>query len=123
MKTTVYIPGDSSALAMGASRVAAAIQKEAQKRKLEIEVIRNGSRGMYFLEPLVEVLTPKGRLAYGPVGTSDVPALFDAGFLKGTAHPLYMGPTEEIPYFKKQERYSLIKIVIQKSERMFLLSC
>jgi len=95
---------------MGANRVAAAIQREATQRKLEITVIRNGSRGMLFLEPLVEVLTPKGRVAYGPVQTADVPSLFDSGFLTGGAHPLCQGPTEEIPYFKKQERLTFARV-------------
>ena len=110
MKTTVYVPIDSSALSMGANGVATAIQQEATRRKLEIELVRNGSRGMLFLEPLVEVLTPKERVAYGPVQTSDIPALFDAGFLTGGAHPLYKGPTEEIPYFKKQERLTFARV-------------
>src|SRR5262245_8550467 len=100
MKTTVYVPQDSSALSMGANRVAIAIEKEAQKRKIEIELVRNGSRGMFFLEPLVEVFTSKGRVAYGSVSTSDVPSLFDSGFLSGGPHPLYKGFTEDIPYFK-----------------------
>lgn len=95
---------------MGANGVATAIQQEATRRKLEIELVRNGSRGMLFLEPLVEVLTPKERVAYGPVQTSDIPALFDAGFLTGGAHPLYKGPTEEIPYFKKQERLTFARV-------------
>jgi len=112
MKTKVFVSQDSSALSMGANRVAAAIEKEALKRKLDIELVRNGSRGMLFLEPLVEVSTPKGRVAYESVASSDVPALFDAGLLTGGSHPLYKGLTEEIPYFKNQERLTFARVGI-----------
>ena len=83
MTPTVYVPGDSGALSMGAESVANAIEAEAAKRGTPIQISRNGSRGMYWLEPLVEVATPAGRLAYGPVASQDVASLFDAGFLNG----------------------------------------
>ena len=54
---------------------------------------------MLWLEPLVEVETPAGRVGYGPVKASDVASLFDAGFLSGGAHPLSIGKVEEHPYF------------------------
>ena len=104
MSVTVYVPQDSGALSMGANAVAAAIEKEATARGVQIQMIRNGSRGMYWLEPLVEVATPKGRVAYGPVSSRQVASLFDAGFLQGGTHNLSLGLTEEIPYFKNQER-------------------
>ncbi len=72
-------------------------------------MIRNGSRGMFWLEPLVEVETPRGRVAYGPVSADSVPGLFDAGFLEGKAHPLCLGLTEEIPFLKKQERLTFAR--------------
>src|SRR5688572_26743659 len=104
MKTAVYVPRDSSALSMGAESVARAIRTEAAKRGVEIDLIRNGSRGMAWLEPLVEVSTPKGRVAYGSVSAKDVPGLFEAGFLSGAAHSLNhslnLGLSDEIPYFK-----------------------
>ena len=83
MSITIYVPCDSSAISLGANRVAAAISKEAEKRSIDIQLIRNGSRGLYWLEPLVEVATEKGRLAYGPVQAGDVASLFDADFMKG----------------------------------------
>jgi formate dehydrogenase iron-sulfur subunit len=110
MTTTVFVPRDSGALSMGAEAVSGAIRNEAKKRGLELQLIRNGSRGMYWLEPLVEVATSRGRVAYGPVTPSDVPALFDAGFLEGTRHALYQGLTEEIPYFKNQERLTFARV-------------
>lgn len=108
----VYVPRDSSALSMGANLTAQAIQAEAAKRGLELELIRNGSRGMFWLEPLVEVATDKGRIAYAPVQPEDVAGLFDADFLNGGAHALNLGLTEEIPYFKNQQRLTFARIGI-----------
>ena len=68
----VFVPRDAAALSMGADEVAKAIAAEAKKRNCKVEIIRNGSRGMLWLEPLVEVETPKGRVAYGPVKPADV---------------------------------------------------
>ena len=106
----VYIPRDSSAMSLGAEQTAHAIAAEAARRGLAIDPIRNGSRGLFWLEPLVEVLTPRGRVAYGPVQPQDVPGLFDAGFLDGAAHPLLQGLTEEIPYLKNQERLTNARV-------------
>ncbi|MBS0239743.1 MAG: NADH-quinone oxidoreductase subunit NuoF [Proteobacteria bacterium] len=105
----VFIPRDAAALSVGADEVAAAIAAEAAKRKLDVQIVRNGSRGMLYLEPLVEVETPKGRVAYGPVAASDVAGLFDAGFLEGKPHALGHGLAEEIPYFKNQERLTFAR--------------
>lgn len=84
--TKIYVPLDMAAVAMGADRLATAIAKEAAARGESVQIIRNGSRGMLWLEPLVEVETSSGRIGYGPVSVKDVTALFDAGFLKGGAH-------------------------------------
>lgn len=113
MTTKIYIPRDSSALSMGADKVAFEIAKEAAKRQLPIEIVRNGSRGLYWLETMVEVATPQGRVAYGPVKTKEVASLFDADFLTGASkHALSLGPTEEIPYLKKQQRLTFARVGI-----------
>ena len=109
MSVRVYVPRDSAALSVGAEGVARAIASEAKSRGLDITLVRNGSRGMFWLEPLVEVETPNGRIAYGPVSREAVPGLFDAGFLEGKAEPLCLGPTEEIPYLKQQERLTFAR--------------
>jgi formate dehydrogenase iron-sulfur subunit len=90
--------------------VAAAIAEQAARRGIELRMVRNGSRGMCFLEPLVEIATAAGRLAYGPVGVSDVAELFDAGFTEGGAHRLALGLTEEIPYLKGQDRRTFKRV-------------
>ena len=89
----IYIPIDAAALSVGADSVAAHIASEAAKRGASVEIIRNGSRGMLWLEPLVEVETPSGRIAYGPVTVSDIASLFDANFLTGGSHKLGHGLT------------------------------
>ncbi len=110
MSITIYVPCDSSAVSLGADRVANAIVQEAAKRGIDINLIRNGSRGMYWLEPLVEVATDKGRMAYGPIQPGDVSGLFDAGFTEGGTHVLSLGLTEELAYFKKQQRLTFARI-------------
>jgi len=104
MIAKVYIPGDSSALAVGAGATAIAIAAAARARGVEIEIVRTGSRGLFWLEPMIEVESPTGRLAYGPVGASEVGSLFDAGFLDGGAHATALGLVEEIDYLKGQQR-------------------
>ncbi len=104
MTTTIFVPRDSAALSVGADQVAAAFVTEAARLGKEIKIVRNGSRGLFWLEPMIEVAMPKGRIAYGPITPDDVASLFVANFLNGGAHPLCRGFTEEIPYLKKQER-------------------
>ncbi len=112
MSVKVYVPRDSSAISLGANRVAKAIQAEAARRGIAIELVRNGSRGMFWLETLVEVATPAGRVAYGPINSEDVATLFDNDFLNGGAHPRHLGLTEEIPFLKKQERLTFARVGI-----------
>jgi formate dehydrogenase iron-sulfur subunit len=109
MSVRVFVPIDAAALSVGAGRVAEAVMREAAARGLAIDLVRNGSRGMIWLEPLVEVETPAGRIAYGPVAPRDVAGLFEADFLAGGAHPLALGPTEEIDYLKRQERLTFAR--------------
>ncbi|UXI67866.1 formate dehydrogenase beta subunit [Tahibacter amnicola] len=110
MSVTVYVPRDASAVSVGADEVASAIAREAARRGESIRLRRNGSRGLAWLEPLVEVETPQGRLAYGPVATADVPALFDAGFLSGAAHTLALGPVDAIPALRRQQRVTAARL-------------
>jgi formate dehydrogenase iron-sulfur subunit len=112
MSTRIFVPRDSAALALGADAVAQAILAEAGRRKLDLTLVRNGSRGMLWLEPLVEVQTEKGRVAYGPVSPDDVTGLFDANFQNGGKHALGLGLTEELAYLKKQERLTFARVGI-----------
>ncbi len=111
--TRIYVPRDSSALALGANAVAQAIADEAKARGIDIELVRNGSRGLLYLEPLIEVQTPQGRIGYANVEAEDVASLFDAGFIEGNAtHAKHVGVVDEIPYLKKQQRLTFARIGI-----------
>ncbi|WP_446808264.1 formate dehydrogenase beta subunit [Methylomonas sp. 2BW1-5-20] len=108
--TRVFISRDSTALSLGAEQVAKALEQHAASKGLSAEIVRNGSRGLFWLEPLVEVETSQGRIAYGPVQAEDVASLLDAGLLEGKQHPLYLGNIEEIAYFKNQNRLTFARV-------------
>jgi formate dehydrogenase iron-sulfur subunit len=99
MTTRVFIPRDMMALALGAEGAVRALAATPG-----IEIVRNGSRGLLWLEPMIEVETPEGRIAYGPVRAADVPGLLAAGLLQGGAHALRLGRPEDIPYLARQQR-------------------
>ena len=112
MSIRVYVPCDSGALSVGAEKVADLIQVEAARRRADVKIVRNGSRGLYWLETLVEVETPAGRVAYGPVRPEDVPGLFDSDFLHGGRHALHHGLTDDMPWLKQQERLTFARVGI-----------
>ncbi|MEE9355135.1 MAG: NADH-quinone oxidoreductase subunit NuoF [Methylococcaceae bacterium] len=109
---TVFVPNDASAVSMGADKVAVSISQKAESNGIPINLIRNSSRGLFWLEPLVEVSTDQGRTAYGPVTLSDIDSLFEAKFYQGQKHPLSLGLTEEIDYLKKQQRLTFARLGI-----------
>lgn len=102
----VYVPLDSAAVALGADKIAEAIVAQGAARGVAVEVVRNGSRGMVWLEPLVEVVTDKGRVGFGPMTLADVPGLF--GDL--SAHPKALGLVEELPWMKGQTRLTFARV-------------
>ncbi|MGA9137494.1 MAG: NADH-quinone oxidoreductase subunit NuoF [Methylovirgula sp.] len=107
--TRVFVPKDAAALAVGADKIAKRIGEIASERGEKVTLVRTGSRGMFFLEPLVEVETEAGRIAYGPVTPRDVASLFDADFLAGGAHPLRIGRPEEHPFLARQTRLTFTR--------------
>ncbi|GLU32399.1 NADH-ubiquinone oxidoreductase-F iron-sulfur binding region domain-containing protein [Trinickia caryophylli] len=108
----VFVPRDSSALALGADAVAEAIVREAAALGAAIELVRNGSRGLLWLEPLVEIETAAGRVGYGNVEAADVPSLFEAGWLAGGTHARSVGVVDDIPYLKRQQRLTFARLGI-----------
>jgi formate dehydrogenase iron-sulfur subunit len=108
--TTVYVPRDSASRSVGADAVAEAIQHEAAVRGLEVSVVRNGSRGLLWCEPLVEVLTDRGRVGYGPVTVADVAGLLDSGLEVGAEHPLSLGAVDELPWLAGQQRVTFARV-------------
>ena len=80
MSARVFVARDAGALAVGADEVARALARSAERRNTPIDITRTGSRGLYWLEPMVEVATTAGRVAYGPVTADDVEELLDPVF-------------------------------------------
>ncbi|MDE2474052.1 MAG: NADH-quinone oxidoreductase subunit NuoF [Alphaproteobacteria bacterium] len=107
MSDRIFVPCDAAAQSMGANAVAAAVQAEIESRGLDASVVRNGSRGLLWLEPLLEVETPAGRIGYGPVTPADVKSIFAAGF--AAAHPRKLGKVDDIPYLAKQQRLTFAR--------------
>ncbi len=106
-KLKIYVPRDAAALAVDAEKVAEAVMAEAKIREIEVELVRNGSRGMLWLEPMVEIERDGVRHAFGPVTPHDVRALFDADW---GSHALALGPTEEIEWMKRQTRLTFARV-------------
>ncbi|WP_020135608.1 formate dehydrogenase beta subunit [Streptomyces sp. 351MFTsu5.1] len=107
---TVYVPRDSAARSVGADEVAQALQQASVAGDFALDVVRNGSRGMLWLEPLVEVVTPQGRVGYGPVAPEDVAGLLAAGLLDGADHPLRLGIVDELPWLARQKRVTFARV-------------
>ncbi|MEJ2626030.1 MAG: formate dehydrogenase, partial [Pseudolabrys sp.] len=108
MSLRVYIPCDAGAVAVGAGQVAASLQAAARERGIHLELVRTGSRGLYWLEPMVEVAMPAGRIAYGPVTPGDAADVLDS-MLADKTHALRLGPTDEIPWLKRQTRFTFAR--------------
>jgi formate dehydrogenase iron-sulfur subunit len=111
----LYVPRDAAARSVGADATATALATQAARRGFDIELVRNGSRGLLWLEPLVELEVAGRRYAYGPVLAGDAASLLDALQAAGDRapeHPLSRGPTEEIPYLRRQQRLTFARVGI-----------
>jgi formate dehydrogenase iron-sulfur subunit len=108
MTMRIFVPRDAGAVAVGADEAAVAFEQLSEKRGLPIEIVRTGARGLYWLEPMVEVALGQCRVAFGPVTTADVPAVFDA-MLADSPHQLRLGVADEIPWLKCQTRLTFAR--------------
>jgi len=99
----IWVPRDSAAKALGADAVAEAVAVEAAARGLDVQIVRNGTRGMIWLEPLVEVEQDGVRIGYGPVSPGDVPALLD-GKMRS------LGPVEDLDWMQRQDRLTFARV-------------
>lgn len=106
----IFVPKDSASKSVGANEVADEILSFAKNNNLDFEIIRTGSRGMLWLEPLVEVETDKGRVGFGPVTVKDVQSLFESNFLNSQNHPLALGLVDELPWLQKQQRLTFKRV-------------
>jgi formate dehydrogenase iron-sulfur subunit len=109
MSVRIFVPRDTTAAALGAEQVVEAIIMEAARSGIPFELVRSGSRGAYWLEPLVEVEDEHGRRAFGPVSPADVPGLFNAGFPGPCQHPLAQGDPAEIAWLGDQQRVTFAR--------------
>ncbi len=106
---TLWVPRDSAALSVGADETAEALLAAAARQGVVVRLVRNGSRGMVWLEPLVEAEAGHGRRAYGPVGPQDADGLI-AALAAGREHPLGHGLTAEMPWLASQERLTFARM-------------
>jgi formate dehydrogenase iron-sulfur subunit len=102
---TVFVPADAAARSVGADEVALRLA-----RQPGVAVVRTGSRGLAWLEPMIEVATDAGRIAYGPVGAADIDSLMSAGLRTGGQHRLRLGPPEDIPWLRGQDRVTFARV-------------
>ncbi|HEY2659458.1 MAG TPA: NADH-ubiquinone oxidoreductase-F iron-sulfur binding region domain-containing protein [Caulobacteraceae bacterium] len=109
MTVRVFVPSDSAAVAVGADGVVDALLQEAERLGQSIQIVRNGSRGAFDLEPLLEVETEEGRIAYGPIDPSEVAGLVAAGLFRGGDHPKRLGKPEDLPFFIRQTRLTFAR--------------
>lgn len=105
----IYVPNDTSAWSVGADDVADAIAAHANAVGANWTIVRNGSRGAYWLEPLVEIDTPDGRVGFGPIAPSQIAELFANGALPDATHPLSVGLVEQIPFLRDQQRITFAR--------------
>lgn len=108
MTLRFFISADAAAVAVDADGVATALQVASTRRAADIEIVRTGSRGLHWLEPLVEVATKDGRVGYGPVGVDDIETVLEAA-LAGAAHPLQIGLVEEQSFLARQDRLTFAR--------------
>jgi formate dehydrogenase iron-sulfur subunit len=108
MNVRIFIPRDAGAVAVGADETTQALEQAAAQRGVAIDIVRTGSRGLYWLEPMIEVATPQRRVAYGPLTPADAASVLEAIVTSGP-HPLRLGVTEEIPWLKRQTRLTFAR--------------
>ncbi|MBL4820538.1 MAG: formate dehydrogenase [Gammaproteobacteria bacterium] len=113
--TRLFIPRDTTACSLGSELVAVKFHQAIEKENLPLKIVRNGSRGLYWLEPMIELETEQGRVAYGPVRPGDVDEFiasrcWESNFNKQVHHPLLLGLTEKIPFLEKQQRLSFARV-------------
>ena len=97
MTVRIFVSRDAGAVAVGADEIALALEQAAAKRGVTLEIVRTGSRGLYWLEPMIEIATAHGRVAFGPVTDADVTSVLDAMIADGP-HALRLGIRCTVPH-------------------------
>ena len=109
MGACVYVPDETTANSLGAGRVAQTLADAIASQGVDAKVLRNGSRGAFHLEPLVEIEAAGERLGFGPVRPEQAAALVDGGRLADRSHPLCLGPVDDIPFLSGQTRLTFAR--------------
>jgi len=105
MSSRVFVPSDSTAKSLGADNIASALAA----LPMELEIIRNGSRGLHWLEPLLEIETADGRIGFPNCSAREIPNLFARGLPERSSEGC-IGPVEDYPYLKGQQRLTSARI-------------
>ena len=108
MTPCIFVPNDTGARSLGADHVAEAIRSTVERSGIDARIVRNGSRGAYALEPLIEVDSPRGRIGFARMQPDHAATLF-AGGLPEIDHPLCIGRVDDVPFFRKQQRLTFIR--------------
>src|SRR5690606_15718260 len=109
MSLRLFVPCDAIAVALDADRIVDALHAHAARRGVAIDIVRTGSRGLHWLEPMVEAAGEGGgRIAYGPVTPADAAGVLDA-IIDGGTHALHLGDPEDIPFLKRQTRLTFAR--------------
>ena len=109
MTIRIYVPNDTGACSVGADEVAVAIGARVRTLSLDATVIRNGSRGAYFLEPLVEIDSDAGRVGFANITAEQVPTLFAGSALPNATHALSIGLVAAHPWLRDQQRLTFAR--------------
>ena len=109
MTMRFYVPADTTAGAVGADELAATLQDWLAKNDSQAELVRNGSRGAFWLEPLLEIETGDDRVGFGPVVADELPGILQLDPEDWSSHPRYLGPVEELDWFRAQHRLTFAR--------------
>lgn len=109
MSTRIHVPNDTGARSLGADAVADGIARQALARRIPVTVVRTGSRGACWMEPLVEIESASGRLGFANIRPEEVPSLFASGALPGPLHPSCIGVVDQHPWFASQHRLTFAR--------------
>ncbi len=112
MTARIYVPNDTGARSVGADDVAETIHQMIRTHSLDAVVVRNGSRGAYWLEPLIEVDSVDGRVGFAAVTPETAASLFESGTMPSVSHPLSIGLVESLPWLRDQQRLMFSRVGI-----------
>ena len=109
MSARYVVPRDPTAVAVGANAVAEAVSNLIAVQGSADCLVRNGSRGAFWLEPLLEIERDGNRIGFGPVSAAEVAQILSLDGDAVSRHPKYLGRLEEHPWFVGQRRLTFAR--------------